>query len=481
MKFKLIKMKIIRNILCAAVLVSATACEKSLDEKIFSALAPSTLFTTEAGLSTSLNAAYAYSHRAGATESWCPFWLSSMPTGEMYGVGGSIESFWTPLTNFTWDANHGQLGPVWNVHYNGIRDANIVLDNLSKGNFSQNFVTLTTAECHFLRGWNYSELYYLFGRLPLYKSGADDLLQPRATDEETRAFIEQELLAAIPNLPVKAAAFGKATKGAARGVLCKYYLNTRQWQKAADLAKEIMDSNTYALQSSYADIFKISNETNSEIIWSLTKNAGSTSTSQNINALIFPTNYPLPYPNISVFAARVYVYDKFVDSFEENDARGKMIVRSFNAGNTVVKGYGVNQSLPFKYEWDPNAVGANAGNDLPVIRYSDILLSRAEALNELNGPGAEVIGLINQVRNRCGAAPIAAGAFTKESLRSFLLEERTREFFLESKSREDYVRHGRLISDARARGKNAQDFHVLYPIPQVELDANKLLEQNEGY
>lgn len=474
-------MKIFKNILSIAFLVSLTACEKSLDEKIFSSLAPSTLFTTEEGISNSLNAAYAYSHRAGGTESWCPFWLSSMPTGEMYGVGGSIESFWTPLTNFTWDANHGQLGPVWNVHYNGIRDANIVLDNLSKGSFSQGFVTLATAECRFLRGWNYSELYYLFGRLPLYKSGTDDLLQPRATDEETRAFIEQELLAAIPNLPVKASAFGRATKGAAQGILCKYYLNTRQWQKAADLAKEIMDSNNYALQARYADIFKISNETNPEILWSLTKNAGAGSTSQNINALIFPTNYPMPYPNNAVYAARVYVYDKFVDSFEESDARGKMIVRSFKAGNNEVKGYGNNQSLPFKYEWDPNSVGVNAGNDLPVIRYSDILLSRAEALNELNGPGAEVISLVNQIRNRSGASLLEAGVYTKESLRSFLLKERAREFFLEMKSREDYIRHGRFISDARERGKNAQDFHVLYPLPQVELDANELLEQNEGY
>lgn len=408
-------MKIIKRIILATWVVSFCSCEKPLDEKIFSALSPSTLFTTEAGISTALNAAYAYSHRSGAVESWSPYWLSGMPTGEVYGVGGSIEALWTPLTNFTWDANHEQIIPVWNVHYNGIRDANIVLDNLSTGPYSQSFKDLAEAECHFIRGWNYSELYSLFGPLPLYKSGKDDLLQARATDSDTRAFIEKELTTAIPKLPIKASAFGRATKGAAQGILCKYYLNTKQWQKAADLAKEIIDSKVYALQNNYADIFKISNEGNSELIWSLTKNAGSATTAQNLNALIFPNNYPRPFTNNAVFAARVYITDKFVDSFESTDSRVSLIVKSFKAGNSEIKGYGANQSLALKYEFDPNSVGANAGNDLPVIRYSDILLSRAEALNEISGPFNEIIDLINQVRKRAGISSIALSDFSKET------------------------------------------------------------------
>ncbi|WP_461093445.1 RagB/SusD family nutrient uptake outer membrane protein [Spirosoma gilvum] len=459
----------------------ATSCEKPLEEKIFSSLAPSTLFTTEAGISSSLNAAYAYSQRAGVTESWSPYWLSSMPTGEAYGIGGSIEALWTPLTEFTWNSNHGQLAPVWNVHYNGIRDANIVLDNIDKGAFSQTFKELATAEVHFIRGWNYSELYYLFGKLPLYKSTTDDLLQARASEEDTKAFIEQELLAAIPKLPVKASAFGRATKGAAQGVLCKFYLNTKQWQKAADLAKQIMDANTYSLLKNFKDIFALTNENNAEILWSLAKNAADPNTAQNLNALIFPPAYPFPYPNNSAFAARVYLFDKFVDSFDASDSRGKMMVRSFVQAGKEVKGYGVNQTLPFKYEWDPSAVGANAGNDLPVVRYADILLSRAEALNELSGPSAEVIALINQVRTRAGVSEIKLSDYTKESLRDFLLAERGKEFFLEMKSREDYLRQGKFISEAVKRGKNAKAYHVLYPIPQVELDANKALVQNEGY
>ena len=70
---------------------------------------------------------------------------------------------------------------------------------------------------------------------------------------------------------------------------------------------------------------------------------------------------------------------------------------------------------------------------------------------------------------------------TKESLREAILKERSWEFFFEGKTREDLLRHDLFITRAVARGKNAKPHHVLYPIPQTELDANKLLEQNPGY
>jgi hypothetical protein len=66
-------------------------------------------------------------------------------------------------------------------------------------------------------------------------------------------------------------------------------------------------------------------------------------------------------------------------------------------------------------------------------------------------------------------------------LRAAILQEREWEFYFEEKAREDQIRHGVFISRAQARGKNAQDFHVLFPLPQVELDANSALEQNPGY
>ena len=139
------------------------------------------------------------------------------------------------------------------------------------------------------------------------------------------------------------------------------------------------------------------------------------------------------------------------------------------------------QSLSGKYEFDPSAAGAAQGNDLPVVRYADILLSRAESLNELTGPTQEAIDLINLVRIRAGVVPLTVGSFTKETLRNALLTEREWEFYSESKRREDQIRQGRFISGAKARGKVAEPFHERFPIPLTEINANPKLQQNPGY
>ncbi|BFP39560.1 RagB/SusD family nutrient uptake outer membrane protein [Flavobacteriaceae bacterium GF1] len=459
------------------------SCEDRLEEEVFSELAPSTLFTSEEGLNTVLNAAYAYSHRAGLVESWAPYWLGCMPTGEVWGAGGSIESLWVQLIDYTWDSNHSQMLSVWTVYFNAIRDANIVLDNLDNDAFSDEFKQRTEAEVHFIRGWAYSELYKLFGRVPLYMSSTDDPLLPRATDEETRAFIEQELNLAASTLPVEAPAFGRANQSIAQAVLAKYYLNTRQWQQAADAAQQVINSNRYSLLPNYADVFDIGNEGNMELIWALPKDGASTTASQSVNALIFAPDYPVGFSNNSVFAARTYLFDDFVNSFEATDTRTGQIITEYVsiANGEVVQGLGNDQSHPFKLPWDPASVAFFAGNDIPVIRYSDILLTRAEALNEVSGPTGEVIDLINEVRNRAGATPLDFVGFSTESLRDAILQEREWEFYFEGNSREDQIRQGVMISRAQARGRNAQDFHVLFPIPQVELDANSALEQNPGY
>ncbi|MEM1121007.1 MAG: RagB/SusD family nutrient uptake outer membrane protein, partial [Bacteroidota bacterium] len=369
------------------------------------------------------------------------------------------------------------------VHFRAIRDANVVLDNINNEAFSADFITKTTAEANFIRGYSYAELYYLFGALPLYQSAEDDPLLGRSSDVETTAFIEQELTAAVANLP-EDAPFGRATRGAAQGILCKFYLNTKQWQRAADVAQQIISSGKYQLMDSYTDVFAIANEGNAELLWALTKSSGSPTTAQAVNALMFPPDYPRPFPNNGVFAARTYVFDSFIDSFEPTDERLNFMVQDFvsSATGETVQGYGNDQTFPHKYEFDPQSAGFQAGNDFPLVRYADILLARAEALNEISGPNQESIDLINQVRTRANATPISLGDFGgQEVLRAAILQERGWEFYFEMKSREDYIRHGVFISNAQARGKNAQPHHVLFPIPQVEIDANDALEQNPSY
>jgi len=131
---------------------------------------------------------------------------------------------------------------------------------------------------------------------------------------------------------------------------------------------------------------------------------------------------------------------------------------------------------------DPDAIAAFHGNDCPLIRYADILLSRAEALNELNGPDREPLELLNQIRERANVPLLHLDDLpTKEAFRDHLLQERAWEFFSEGLRRQDLIRHGKFIELALQRGKQAKPHHVRYPIPRREIEANSKLTQNDGY
>jgi hypothetical protein len=195
-----------------------------------------------------------------------------------------------------------------------------------------------------------------------------------------------------------------------------------------------------------------------------------------------PPGYRFQFPPKVNFAAQFKIYSDFIDTFEPDDQRLAAFLFEYTnqAGNTVV--LGTDDARSFKYPEDPNGVGDVSSNDFPLLRYADILLSRAEALNELSGPNEESISLINEVRQAARVSPVSLGDFTSQSdLRDFILAERGREFHTEALRRQDLIRHGRFIASALSRGKPASPHHVLYPIPQVEMDANPNLIQNDGY
>lgn len=454
--------------------VTALFISCSLDEKLYSELGDNYL-SDDAAKENVLLSAYGYANQRGNA----PFYTSGMVAGETWSQYGAINSYFAPLINFTWTTEHDYWRQVWQPFYSAIRDANIIIANTTGSDNDKD--RLLEAEAHFIRGYSYSYLYDWFGGLPIYQSPDDDLYQERKSAAETIAFIEQELLAAAEVLPAKQSTYGRATKGAALGILAWVYLNDKQWQKAAETAKRVIDLGVYSLYPDYSELFKVANEGNSEMIW---VNQANPSYGVAYQANILPTDYP-HQTNQTIYASEVYLYDNVVNSFEDNDARKSLIVTSYvsSVSHQEKQLLGVNRSIPDKYEFDVNAIGASYGTDIPVQRYADILLIRAEALNELNGPNDESLGLLNQIRNRANLANYRVQDFpTKEAFRNALFQERAWEFFFEQKSRTDQIRQGTFIDNAKKRGLSiAQDYQTLFPIPQSEIDANPNLKQNEGY
>jgi hypothetical protein len=468
------------------------SCEEALDIRPPSEL-DKRVIQTEDGIRALLFSSYRQVQNSTPSR-----WLinnSEVNTDIGVNSGGTEFLTMTQIINFTWDASLGSFqADVWAPNYRSIRDANLVIENLSGAEVSEETRKLFAAEARLLRAFAYETLYKWFGPVPLRTAMDSPAQLQRATDEEIRTFIETELLAAIPDLPDpgQEEAFGRANKGMAWAILAKHYLNTRQWQKAADAATNVINFNYYELFPDATKLFTVANEGNKEMILVIPcLNQVDYGNWYTAGALPpnFKTSSQIPeyvwVPGMANFATQYRLRSAFVNSFDfVNDKRAVLIIRSYTnlAGATVNLMTTPDNARCLKY-WDNATSGNHSGNDVPLIRYADILLTKAEALNELNGPTQESLDLINQVRGRAGIADLTlADATSTDVYRDLILRERGWEFVAEGKRREDLLRHDKFISLAQARGITvAQEKHKIFPIPQSEVDANKLIEQTEGY
>lgn len=488
-----LKLKFILAIKLIAISIFFQSCESILEEENISQLQADNLLTTRLGLESVI--ADAYSFMAGYNHIRDIVKREEMTTDEMWQTGGGENGTASSLIAFFWDPNNSLEAFDWGTFWKVIRDANTVLDNIDNvAELSDETRIQIIAEVRFLRIWAYYSLWNQFGTMPIRTSLTDPQALPRASEEDFNNFMESEMLAVIPDLPEPGNEpnYGRVHSDGARALLCKWYLNNKQWQKCADIAKEIIDRGNFKLFPSAFDLFALENERNSEFIL---VNALAPNTNNGNN--LIPTSFPPDFyigidggldgvvnTSWANFASQYRLYDEFYNSFEEGDNRRKRIMTKYIKSNQeeVDLLNTPDNTRGMKYPPDPATQGVFHGNDFPFIRYADILLARAESLNELNGPNQESIDLINMIRNRADLGDITVADYpSKEDLRMHILDERRWEFWYEGKRRTDMIRMGVYISNAQSRGKDAQEKHKLFPIPQEEIDANPLMEQNPGY
>lgn len=472
------------KILFIIIFLSSWACDNLLDEEVYSELGPSNFFKKAADAEALLNAAYA-SVQGGPDRLVNYLLFGEIPTDIMIERAGAINVHFKPMEDFTWNATHQRLLNEWNGQYTTIYRTNVILDQVPSIDMNENRKKEILAEARFLRAFSYFYLFDLFGPTPLITTSEvyiDDR-PSRAEEMEFISFVENEFLLASQDLPPVQEQFGRATKGAALGLLTKFYLNNKKWEQAAETAKSVMELDVYALFNGdkRGDLFAMENEGNNEFIF-VRPSLPAPGFGNSYISHAAPPNYKYKFPPKINFAAQFKILSDFLTLFEPEDERFEVFLFEYeNNAGAIVK-LGKDDVRSFKFPEDPEGVSQFMGNDIPILRYADILLSRAEALNELQGPSQESIDLVNEVRALAGVSLLSLGDFPdKASLRDFILDERGREFHSEALRRQDLIRHGKFIEMAVARGKLAFDHHVRYPIPQSEIDKNSNLEQNDGY
>ena len=419
----------------------------------------------------------------------------------LYNERGGLSRVTSFVQNWNWDSTNPNWFEFdfWRKPYEAIRNANFFLEVVDDSELSNERKRQWTAEVRFARATTYAYLYNWFGAVPLRTTSSDAPDLARATEEEILDFVETELTAAAEDLPEDAEEFGRADKGAAYGILMKHYLNTKNWGKVVEYANLIDGLGKYSLytagENPHRDLFRVTTEQmDSETIFAYTATHLISSAANAIMSHSYPeSDYKsfvngddIKLPNQAISGTKNRAYDFFRDSFDPNDDRRLQIISEYINTSDEVITQEPNRNAIFKYWPDPNMDAWRSGHDFKIVRYADVLLSKAEAINEISGPTQEVIDLINQVRTKAKATPLVLADFSStDALREAILDERGWEFYFEGKRREDLIRHGKYISAKRNHPVDplpgAEEFRVLMPIPLTELDNNPNMEQNPGY
>lgn len=484
-------------ILIVILLLSVSGCSNFLEEKVYTEYDPNAFLKEQSGVDALLTGAYARSRIIGYASRNYTYLMNEFTTDIAFETGGGLERDAKPYIDFTWAVNDGFLNSFWVQMYQAVASANTVL-NVADGlsGLPEQQVNKIKGEARFIRAASYYFLYNIFGPTPIIEipQGAtpDEIENigkstPKASKDVFVKYLIDDLTFAAENLPTEENPIGRASKGAALGVLTKLYLHEKNWDNVIITAQKVIDLNYYSLYDDYEKLFSVDGENNKEYIYRapcLAQNGYH----NNYMPHAFPPNYPIQ-SNWVNFGAQFRTYTAFYKTFAHDDRRRQVMIAEYtDLSGKIVKlledelGNPLDNVRSFKYWPDPNAVSEANGNDIVYIRYADILMSKAEALNEKNGVNTETISLVNKIRNRAKTSEIVLSDFSsKEQLRDFILAERGREFFSEGLRREDLIRHGKFISSAISRGKAAKMHHTVFPIPQRQMEANDKLVQNDGY
>ncbi|MDF7811722.1 RagB/SusD family nutrient uptake outer membrane protein [Hymenobacter sp. YC55] len=514
--------------MAGALLLSATACEKDLLDQ-----SNPNLPLTELSWNTSDDAVkgsvacYAGLQGLGMYRRWLNFAF------DLRDDTGFSQSPWGELADFTHfiqvNYDFEVSNNIWRDHYRTIFRCNQVIDRVPTiQGMDAGLQKRIVAEAKFLRALSYFNLVSLYGKVPLalqYSTGLNQSF-PQGTEAQVWDQIISDLQAAQTDLPATypATDAGRATKGAATTLLGKAYMQNKRWADAQAQFAQVINSGLYKVEDvPYTSNFRHTTENNPESIFEVQfsderkggNDAGGGPDATSSQGGQRSQFWGVPGYGFNDGEVRPWVVREFLQEPAANGQRDPRLAATvfYNRldqtqfpsalpadADTLVYGTGFltrygkdarNRARVYWRKYQTDYYRTFEDFDSPinqrVLRFADVLLQQAEALNE-QGQTAAAIPLINRVRQRAGLAPLTA-SFTRESLRMQIMHERVTELTGEGVRWFDLQRWGLLDNQAtvdqlKARDPDFNNFRVgrsrLLPLPQSEVDLNKLT-QNDNW
>ena len=506
-------MKLFKNIFLLAVSTMALplACS-DLEEDPIAVLAPASVFRSPADVETAVNGIYG---RLAAEDFWGrKLSLAIMLRSDMLDIGDrGTPSRRQQVNDFEMDSNNGMVTEFWPSTYQAIAAANAAIAGGESVAEPVEDIEPLIAEARFIRAYCYFHLVQLFGDVPYLDAFISDLSIAENIGKTPAAEVWQNIIddldyakEKLPDVP-KDGVRSRPSKGSAAAYLASAYLTIGDYQNAYNEAKYVIDNSGtfgYALESDFQDLFDA------------TKADGLVEPIFTFDFLGLVGQYPINIDYLTSLTGmrgrdEVEGWSVAVPSFavyEDWDNRDYRKWVSFDTAaviNDTLRSYesfgnpDARRPHCAKYFRYPGLAGGNnydSDHNYIQMRYAEVLLIAAEALNEISGSNAEAIGYVNQVRARARMADGEENDFpedlalgqSKEEFLNTVLEERRLELAFEAKRWYDIRR--RQLGEAVFTGPDSFEPHpnftpsrdYLFPLPADELTRlENLGPQNPGY
>jgi len=478
--------------------VAISACKKFLDVEPQGQLTEVNFFKTSNDALLGTNAIYNVLRNAFYNEGLYPI-LDIMSDDTRKGSNVSDQQgILNPFDNFTFNVTAEPQANWYNTLYLGIRRANVVIEKVPEIQMDGLLKNRLLGEAKFLRALFYLDLVRAFGPVPKITFINPPTKIPRDSTIY-RSVILPDLEFAIANLPstYPLTDAGRATKGAAYALRARAALFFHDFPLAASSATEVIKGNLYGLEDNFSKAFSPDGNYGKESVFEVgsigidNATAGGNEFGNTQGVRGSPNRgWGFNRPTLNLMA-----------EFEPGDSRKDKSIIFVNEvlDGIIILGDGSTPDSTkdrttgelIEIETYNQKVWANGNATLPswgihrkLIRYADVLLMAAEALNE-TGNSSDAITYLNVVRNRArnGIPDVLPDVQTADQsvLRNAIYHERRVELAMESQRFFDLIRTGRAVSVLGPLGFKANKNERL-PIPQVEIDITEgAINQNPGW
>ena len=487
-------MKLKYNLIAIALLgFSFSSCSDFLEQNPQTDLSENDFYKTADDILSAVNGAYSSLQEGDIYGNWYVF--GEIPSDNTRNqLSGSVTTQ-NEFDQFYIDTQNSMIANFWKAAYKVINRTNTILGRIDGIEINTELANRYKLECKFIRALMYFNLVRVYGDVHLVLkeisiSESYDILR------EPKENVYNQIIADLKeaqDLPVSysTAEDGRATQGAAKALLANVYMTLHKYAEAETILAEIINSGQYSLLENtpgslnidgYKNVFSPVNHNSKEGIFEIQFLKGGYGEGSNYANNFAPENSGTNVVAVGGTGGNNIPEMDIYNAYEEGDLR-----RDFSMSLGYYDNRKNNEWVESRYVckfMDVPYQNNDASNNYPVIRYADVILMYAEALNQ-NGKTAEACKYLNMTRRRgfgyqtTETSPVDLQTTDKAQFALMVEQERRVELAFENHRWFDLIRTGRAVEVMRSKGFSLNETNLICPIPQKQIDVNPKLTQND--